>query len=44
MKNTKLKRRSTVAKDLRTPKYHMRVVAAKKVYSRKNLRVVLNVG
>lgn len=31
----KLKRRNFVAKDLRTPKYRMRVVSSKKLYNRK---------
>lgn len=31
----KAKRRNPVAKDLRTPKYRMRVVESKKKYSRK---------
>jgi hypothetical protein len=35
MNNTKLKRRSLVAKEVRTPKYRQRVVTSKKVYNRK---------
>jgi hypothetical protein len=31
-------RRNAVAKDLRTPKYRMRVVATKKLYNRKRLK------
>lgn len=30
------KPRNPIAKDLRTPKYHMRVVKSKKIYSRKS--------
>ena len=33
----KAKRRNPVAKDLRTPKYRMRVVESKKKYSRKQI-------
>jgi hypothetical protein len=38
-KKTKLtKRRNLVAKDLRTPKYRMRVVESKKLYTRKTIK------
>jgi hypothetical protein len=35
-KTKRTKRRNLVAKDLRTPKYRMRVVKSKKLYTRKN--------
>jgi hypothetical protein len=33
-----IQRRNPVAKDLRTPKYRMRVVAAKKIYNRNKVK------
>jgi hypothetical protein len=33
-----IQRRNPVAKDLRTPKYRMRVVETKKIYNRKRLK------
>lgn len=46
MNNTVTKKfgkpRDFVAKDLRTPKYHMRVVKSKKVYNRQESKRVCN--
>jgi hypothetical protein len=33
-----IQRRNPVAKDLRTPKYRMRVVATKKIYNRSKVK------
>jgi hypothetical protein len=33
-----IQRRNPVAKDLRTPKYRMRVVATKKIYNRNKVK------
>lgn len=35
MKKTNIKRRNSLAKEVRTSKYHMRIVESKKRYSRK---------
>jgi hypothetical protein len=35
MKNVVLRHRNPVARDLRTPKYRMRVIRNRKIYSRK---------
>lgn len=40
-KRKKVKQRDPIAKDLRTPKYHMRVVKSKKLYKRKNATLLL---
>jgi hypothetical protein len=37
-----LKPRNLVAKDLRTPKYRMRVAVSKKRYNRKSLKRITN--
>ena len=36
--NDMIQRRNPVAKDLRTPKYRMRVVATKKIYNRNKVK------
>jgi hypothetical protein len=42
MTTKQTKPRNPVAKDLRTPKYRMRVVRSKRVYDRKQQRNVIN--
>jgi hypothetical protein len=42
-KRKKVKQRDPIAKDLRTPKYRMRVVKSKKLYKRKDATLLLNI-
>lgn len=41
MNNLKLKPKNIVAKDLRTPKYRMRVVQSEKTYNRKTESIAI---
>lgn len=41
MERTRLSRRNSVAKDLRTPKYRMRVVSSEKIYDRAKMKNAL---
>lgn len=40
-KRKKVKQRDPIAKDLRTPKYRMRVVKSKKLYKRKDATLLI---
>lgn len=40
-KRKQVKKRDPIAKDLRTPKYRLRVVKSKKLYKRKNATLLI---
>jgi hypothetical protein len=40
-KRKRVKKRDPIAKDLRTPKYRLRVVKSKKLYKRKNATLLI---